>query len=308
MWDFELLSATRAVERTMPFVFYRLLMYLAISLAYLIAALAGAGTAVAIGSLSRNPFALANLGALMGFAFCGWLLWKARKALLFRITGRHLGLLAELTRGTSLPDGKAQLARAKQIGDAYFRTPALIFELRQRVRDILFAIAENRAANAFAAITQPVLAKGSARLAGLIGTYWDEAVLGTSLVSEAQDPWRSVHAALLAFPRRVDRLLKNGIYLIVFEYAGLLAIFLLLLAPIRALAADLPLPPGLWPYVFALLLAWSIKSAFLRPIALAAMIQVYTRSEDGSTPAPGAETLPRNISDKMEALREKAGS
>ena len=62
MWNFNLLSATRTVEATMPFMLYRL----AVCLGVAFAALIGAGTFIAFAAFSAKPGGAANVGALMG--------------------------------------------------------------------------------------------------------------------------------------------------------------------------------------------------------------------------------------------------
>ena len=69
------------------------------------------------------------------------------------------------------------------------------------------------------------------------------------------------------------------------------------------------LMPGAWSaggFVFALLLAWSIKAALLEPLAITCMMQVYFRSTGHQTPDPEWEARLEQLSARFRELKERA--
>lgn len=54
MFRLDILAATRTLEKTMPFILYRLLLCLGVGLTFLLATLIGAGTIIAFSALAKN--------------------------------------------------------------------------------------------------------------------------------------------------------------------------------------------------------------------------------------------------------------
>jgi len=109
MWDFDLMAAVRAIEKSMAYVLYRFAICLGAALGYLLATLAGAGTLVGFGSLAKHASSLGPLGAIIGFALIAWLMYKLRPTWLNAVNVRQLALLSDQERGEMLPGGKAQI-------------------------------------------------------------------------------------------------------------------------------------------------------------------------------------------------------
>lgn len=273
MWDYSLLTATRSIETSMPFVLYRLLVYLGVSLAYLFGALAGAGTLIAFASFVAKPSSVASFGAALGFCGCGYLMYKLRGGLLFNVKAGHLALLAEQSRNAKLPEGKAQIDFAKHAAAARF-SPAVFTEAGVLVGQVAAELAASRwpfVRN----LQNQALARVLAGLAAHVARAGNQAILALQFLSADDNPWKSARTGLVLLYRHFPELLKYQSISVLFEYLGLLAAFFVMLYPVDAVASSLPVNPGIWRYVFALVFAWSLKSAFFTPIATAAMAKLY---------------------------------
>jgi hypothetical protein len=306
MWDFSLLAATRSIETSMPFVLYRLLVYLGVGLAYLLGTLAGAGTLIAFASFSANPIAVANFGGILSFIGIALLVHQLRGLLFFGVKAGNLALLAEQARGVKLAEGWAQVDYAKQAAAQAFPSPALFFEVSRSTGQALQALPSTHW-RPLAGLKPPALARVADFLAGCLVRSGAHASLILHFLKNRENPWQSAQTALVFQARYFAELLKYRLYTLLFEYLGLLAAIVLMLYPINAAASALPAAVGAWRFVFALVFGWSLKAAFFEPIATAAMAGLYLKLAEREPPATEAEigTLAEQ-SPAFRSIREKA--
>jgi hypothetical protein len=305
MWNFNLLAATRTVEAAMPFMLYRLGICLAVAFACLFAALAGAGTFIAFASFSSKPSSVASFGAALGLAALLFLLHRFRAGLFFNIKAGHLALLARLAAGEKLPQGKAQIELAKQSAAEVFPSSAGFVEIGEAVRAVLRVLPAGHCPY-LGKVSNPQAAALLARLAGWAAGSGEQALLALCFVEGRKNPWQAVQAGLLAHLRHYDSLPKNRGFLMAFEYLGLLAAFAAMLYPADSVASMLPVDVGVWRYVFALIFAWSLKTAFLEPIATTALAGLYfdwVQEEGGEAEARALEASGA----AFRKIAEKAG-
>ncbi|HWP00275.1 MAG TPA: hypothetical protein VNL74_06575 [Methylococcus sp.] len=270
MWDFHLLAATRTIEKNTAFVLHRWLVYLGVGVAYIFGALAGAGTAVGIASLSSNPTAFANLGAWLGLILVGWLMYRFRDYFLINIKARNAALLAAKSLHYHVPKGKAQIEYARDFVAERIPQPQELTKSMHLVRRVLRNLPDFTQG-------QPVSALASwlRRLTGWLLTEDDLTILGYHFVQPQASVWHSVREGLLHYAASFSKLFRNRAYLFGFGWLGMIAAFPVLLVPVRNIAAALPIDPGPWPTIFALILAWTLKAAFLDSIAMAAMFELF---------------------------------
>jgi hypothetical protein len=103
-------------------------------------------------------------------------------------------------------------------------------------------------------------------------------------------------------------MLKNAAWLTLIVYGLSFLVFLVMLAPAALVAY---LVPGSWSaggIVFAILFAWSVKSALLEPFAVTCIMEVYFRTIEGQQPDPAWEAKLEQLSTKFSSLKEKAAS
>lgn len=289
MWDYNLMSALQTVEKTMGFVLHRWLVFLAVAGGFLFATVAGAGTAVGIGSLSSNALAFGHFGAIASFAAFGFLVFKLRRTLYLSVRLPHLLLLKHICRaGQTLPEGRAQLNFARAGIAEQTVNRATVWEIRQSAAAVMsdwtahLRSQGSEATRLSAAITRllALRAKGDADL-----------VVTELLDHPGANAWQTARDTLLRLAKNSALLEKNGLTLIAFEAVGWLLAYLLLLLGFQKIAAALPFPAGYWPHVFAFLFGWNIKASFLEPTVQAALLQVPLKPVDPEEADVLAETL-----------------
>jgi hypothetical protein len=290
MWDFNLLAATRAFESTTPFLLYRLAVCLGVGLGCLLAALMGAGTLIAFASFSANPGGMASVGAALGLCGFAFVAYKFRAGLFFAMRAGHLALLAELAKGAKLPQGRAQVDLAKDLAARRYSPSSEFFEILRAVGQVLQSLPA-RHCPFLGKIANKELAAFLGKAGGFLLQTGAPALLALSFL-DAGNPWQSARRGLILNLRRFDAMAKNRFYLLGFEYLGLIAAYAAMLYPVDSAAAMLPVEAGLWRYAFALILAWTLKAAFLDPIATTALAGVYfdlARREGEETEAEARE-------------------
>ena len=307
MWNFNLLSATRTVEATMPFMLYRLAVCLGVAFAALFAALIGAGTFIAFASFSAKPGGAANVGALMGLGGLAFFLYRYRSSLFFNLQAGHLALLAELAWGEKLPHGKQLVELAKQKATQRFPNAADFFEVDVSVSAVLRGLPVKHCPY-LGQVSNPNVADILGKLTGWLAQTGDQALLCLSFVAKETNPWESARTGLVLHVRHFDMLTRNRMYLLAFEYLGLLAAFIAMLYPANSIASMLPVDVGAWRYGFALLFAWSLKVAFLEPIATTALADLYfdLAKHEGGASDEEVRTLASD-SPAFSKIVEKAG-
>lgn len=290
MWDFNLLSATRTLEKSMAFVLHRWLIYLGVGLAYIFGAIIGAGTTIGVGSLSSNPTAFAAAGAWIGMGVVGWVLYKFRNGFLTGVQARNAALLGAEALKEPIPKGKGQIDFAR--GRVAERLPAL-----QALSPLIAAI--RTVSSALPGWKEPPPQTQPQRwllqAKGLLATTETLTLLGYHFAHPANGFARSARDGLLILAAHFPTILRNRLYLFGFGWLGCFATFPVLLVAVQSILAGLPLDPGLWPYVFAFLLAWTIKAAFLDAIALAAMLDFFLKLPEPENGAELADVLARDF-------------
>ncbi len=307
MWNFSLLAATRSIETSMPFVLYRFMVYLGISLALLFGTLAGAGTLIAFSSFSAKPTALASVGAVLGFAGLAYLLYRFRGSALFNAQAGTLALLVEQTRVAKLPEGKAQIEFAKKAAAERF-TPSSFVQMGSALGQALQALPTppcpmlERAGN-------PTLTQAGKWLSGLLSRLCGPAIMALNFAdAAAANPWKSAERGLVIHAAHSEALLKFRLYGLLFELASLAAAFALMLYPVNYFISLLPVDVGFWRYVFALAFASSLEGAFFNPIVTAAMAQLYLAQDKALGQDVGSQAAA--LAEQNEAIRlihDKAG-
>ncbi|QJD28837.1 hypothetical protein [Methylococcus geothermalis] len=290
MWDFSLLSATRTLEKSMAFVLHRWLIYLGVGLAYIFGAIIGAGTTIGIGSLSSNPTAFAAAGAWVGMGIVGWVLYKFRNAFLTGVQARNAALLGAEALKQPIPKGKGQIEFARSRVAERFPAPQELNSVLAAMRAVLFALPGWRETPPQ---TQPQ--RWLLQAKGMLASTETLTLLGYHFAHPANDLRQSAREGLLILAAHFPKILRNRLYLFAFGWLGCLVTFPVMLVAVRSILAGLPLDPGIWPYVFAFLLAWTIKSAFLDAIALAAMLDFFLKLPAPENGAELADVLARDF-------------
>lgn len=308
MWDFNLMAAARLMGRTSPFIFLRLLVYVGITLAYIVVTGLGAGIGYGLSSMGEGEGGGAAIGGLLGFAIVSGILYWAREYLLYLIKAGHIAVLVELMQGRELPAGRSQIEHGQQVVKERFKEASVLFGVDQLIKGILRLL--NRMVMS---VSRLIPIPALEQLAGIVNriittslTYVDEVMLGYNIKTGSDNPWQSSKDALILYAQNYKVMLKNAVFLMLFMYVSAFVIFLLVLGPVAGIAALFPGSLGFWSFLSAALLAWSLKAALLEPLAVTAMMEVYFKTIEGQTPNPEWDEKLSQASDKFRELSQKA--
>jgi hypothetical protein len=310
MWDFSLTNAAKLMGRTSPFIVLRLLVYVGIALAYILATGIGAGIGYGVTAMGDGDGSGTFLGGLLGFGIVSGVLYWAREYLLYLIKAGHIAVLVELLQGRELPSGRGQIDHGQKVVKERFKEASILFGVDQLIKGILRML--NRMVMSISRIIPiPGLEKVAGAINGVINTsltYVDEVMLAYNIKTGSDNPWQSSKDALILYAQNYKTMLKNAVFLMVFMYASAFVIFLVILLPVAAIATLFPGSVGTWSFLSAALLAWSIKAALLEPLAVTAMMDVYFKTIEGQTPNPEWDQKLSSASDKFRELSQKAAS
>lgn len=313
MWDFNIGSAIGLMMRTLPFILLRLAVYFGITLAYIVMTAIGAGIGFGIGALGDAGFrALTTFwGGFIGFGIFGAIMYWAREYLLYLVKAGHIAVLVELIDDNpATAAGSSQIAHGRQVVKERFAQASVLFAVDQLVKGVLAALV-GMVRGTLSVLPMP----GVQQLGGILAAFLrvavgfvDEVILAHGIRTRSDNPWGSARDALVLYGQNYKTMFKNAAWLAAIIYGLSVLVFLVMLAPAALLVH---LMPGAWSaggFVFALLLAWSIKAALLEPLAITCMMQVYFRSTGHQTPDPEWEARLEQLSARFRELKERAAN
>ena len=309
MWDFRIGTALGLMAKTLPFILFRLAVYIGVALAYVLMTGVGAGVGWGIGGFGDEGFRAASTfwGGFAGFGIVGVIMYVLREYLLYMVKAGHIAVLVELLEGQSLPQGRSQIQHATASVKERFGQASALFAVDQLIKGVLkaltglvrgvFRLLPIPGAQQFLRVVQMFL-----RIA--VG-FIDEVILAYSFRTRADDPWGASRDGLVLYGQNLKPMFKNAAWLALIVYGLSFVIFLVMLAPAAAVAY---LIPGGWSatgVVVALLFAWSVKVAVLEPFAITCMMQAYFKAIEGQTPDPEWEAKLDGLSRKFRKLKNR---
>lgn len=288
MWDFSIATTLSLVLRTWPFVLLRLVVYAAIAGGFVAGTGLGAGTGFAIGLAfaGDGPATGGLIGALAGFGLVCGVLWWVRQYLVYLVKAGHVAAMDALLHGRVLPGGRAQIDYALAMVKARFVAVNVLFAIDLLIRGVVralvgllnlltFWIPGFRALNAFLdAVLKVAL--------GLV----DEIILALIIRRADAPPAQAARDGLVLYAQNAGPLVRNAVFIALFEYVAAALIFVFLLGPAIGLAYALPGPLSGFGVVFAFIAAWALKAALLEPLSIAALLQAYDSVTAGQSPDP----------------------
>jgi len=310
MWDFSVGRALSLMFQTLPFVLLRMAVYFGAALAYVLVTGAGAGIGWGIGGFGDGGFqASATLwGGVIGFGIVGAVMYLAREYVLYIVKAGHIAVLVKLLDGEQMPEGRSQVAYARQEVTKRFAQASVLFGVDQLVKGVLRAIT-----GLVRGIMSILPIPGAKQFVSIIHAFLriavgfiDEVILAYAIRTKSDNAWASAQTGLVLYAQNYKPMLKNAAWLALIVYGLSFVVFLVMLAP-AALAVYLI--PGAWSaggIVFALIFAWAVKAALLEPFAITCMMEVYFRTIAGQAPDPAWEAKLDSLSAKFTKLKEKA--
>ena len=310
MKDFGFREVLGLMVKTAPFLVFRLLIYLGITVGFVVFAGVGAGIGYGIGSIAGQPGGGGLLGGLVGFGIAGGVLHLLREYLLYIVKAGHIAVLVEVSEGRGIPGGKAQITWAREKVQERFVQSTVLFGVDQLIKGILRAF--NRA---FLSIASFIPIPGLQKMVNILNTivnlsltYLDEVILAYLMKTRATNPWGASRTALILYAQNYKAFVKNAAWLAAFIWGLTALVFLLVLGPAALIVNLLPGTAGILPLILALVLAWGIKQAVIEPIGMTALMQVFFKVTAGKTPNPEWESKLNSVSSKFKELTDKARS
>lgn len=280
----QLLTATRILERTMPATVRRMLLYGAIALAHLSSILLGAGTFYGLASFAKNPGIWGQLGATLGLVACFYVVRKARPILFYRVDLVHLAAMVKRLTGQDLPSGKEQLEQLDLFISRWFSSATESLACYRKIQQFAVEVGASLSPlSRLCVLPKPLawwLQTGLATV--LSGKSHAEALLALAVRGEGVGDLRYGAAVLCQHYRQV---FQHSLIASAFVYGLALFAFWLFLKPVAWVDDALPSDFGFWQYVFALILTYWIKAAFLDPIATAALTIKLLQLEEQTAPS-----------------------
>lgn len=310
MKDFQIGEIIALLSRSAAFLVFRFLIYLGITLAYVLGAGAGAGTGWLVGSIGDNAAGFSAWGGLIGFGLVGAAVYLLREYLLYLVKAGHIAVLVELMAGREVPGGRGQIDHAQAIVKQRFGEASVLFAVDQLVKGVINAF--NRV---FFTIASFLPIPGSQGLVKFLNTvlrlsltYLDEVILAYNIRTGSDDPWSSSRSALILYAQNYKAFLKNAFFLAFVIWGLTFLVFLVALAPAAGLVALFPGSAGALSLVIALVFAWAIKQAVIEPFGMVALMQVFEKVTAGQTPDPEWEAKLESLSSKFGELTSRAGA
>jgi hypothetical protein len=310
MFNFSARVSLRLMAQTAPFVIFRMIVYFAIAVAYVLVTGVGAGIGYGIGGLGEPDFQASATfwGGGIGFALTAGIIYLLREYTLYIVKAGHIAVLVEALDGRTLPPGKGQIGYAREIVQRHFGDASLLFGVDLIVKGVINAIT-----GLLQGLMRLLPIPGLDRIMGVVRAYLrvavgllDEIMLAYILRCRSANPWTSAREALVLYGQNARPMLVDAAWVTLFVYGLSLIVFLVMLAPA---AAVVYLIPGAWSaggVVFALLFAWAVKVSLIEPFAIACLLQTFFKVTEGQTPDPEWEARLEGVSGKFRKLGEQA--
>jgi len=308
MIDFRTGQILGLLARTTPFLLLRLVVYIGITLAYILAVGVGGGLGALFGKIGGSGGGGAAFGGLIGFGIVSGLLWWAREYLLYLVKAGHIAVLVELMDGKPVPGGKGQIDYASGIVKQHFTTSSMLFGLNQLIRGILKAF--NRLTLSIASMLPiPGLDAVVKLIDAIINTglsHLDQVILAQILRARDGNPWAVARDCTVLYAQNAKGALKNAVFLTFLVWGLTLLILFLVAAPIATAVGLFHVHAGFVTFLLAVIAALSLKAALIDPFATVALIQVYDKITQGQTPNPQWSAKLESMSAKFRELTQKA--
>jgi hypothetical protein len=310
MWDFSIGRSFALMGKTLPFVLFRLVVYVGIAVAYVLATGVGAGVGFGVGSFWGEDGQAGGViwGGVLGFGLTAAVLYFLREYILYVVKAGHIAVLVELIDGREVPDGQGQIQYATTVVKARFVETSVLFAIDQLVKGVLRAIiglVQGLAALLPIPGLQQIIGLVRAFLQIAVG-FVDEVILAYAIRTNATNPWQSAQTALVLYAQNYKPMIKNAAWLVVITYGLALLVFIVMLAPAAAIVAIFQNGWGAASIVFAIVFAWAVKAALLEPFAICCMMQAYFKAIEGQTPDPEWDAKLTSVSKKFQEIKNKA--
>lgn len=307
MWDFKIKEVLATLWKTKEFVIFRFLVYMAITVAYIVATGAGGGIGYLLGKTANNDGAGIFYGMIGGFSLVGGVTYYFREYLLYLVNAGHIAVLVKRYDGETMPEDKSQVKYAQEVVKQRFAESSVLFGVDQIIKGVLKTFSR-----IFSGIMSfiPFVPQGLVKfINGVVSmslTYVDEVILAYYIRNNSENPWEDARKALILYAQNYKTFLKNALFLTVFSWVLSLLVIIVVFAPLAGLMSLTGYTGGFWVFVLAIVVAWGIKAALIDPFAMTALMHVFFKVTEGQEPNPEWEAKLEQKSKKFVELKNKA--
>jgi hypothetical protein len=305
--DHGLMTACGLLIRTMPYAFARFGILLAYSVACIIWMIVAFGGAAWFGTHIAGAF------GVLWFVLCivgvGWFWGTVLRYALHLLACGHVAVLTELiVRGQVGNGSESMLSYGKRVVLARFGEANILFGMNMLVRGIL-----NTFHRTLDWIDQMIPIPGLESLSSLVTMilraatrYLDKVILSYNLARNDGNSWVGAREGLVYYAQNAKPILMTSIWIVILERVLTVVLWLLLLAPAAAITVMLPTSVrqsgGIVTVLIAILLAGTLRSAFIKPLFLIMMmVRFHTLAENQPINQAWDDRLAA-VSDKFSTL------
>lgn len=307
MVDFKFGQVMSTLWKTKEFVLFRFLIYMGITLAYIIGTGAGGGIGYLVGSVGEGKETGLFYGMVGGFSLVSGVLYYVREYLLYLVKAGHIAVIVKHLDNEPMPEGKGQIKYAQEVVKERFKESSVLFGVDQLIKGVLKTF--NRIFSGIMSflpiIPQPIV-KFVNGVINMSLTYVDEVILAYYIRNNSENPWEDSRKALVLYAQNYKTFLKNAVFLTIITWVLSLLVLLIVFGPLAALFSMIGYTGNIWVIIIAIVTAWGIKSALIDPIAMTALMQVFFKVTEGQEPNPEWEAKLERGSKKFVALKDKA--
>jgi uncharacterized membrane protein YhaH (DUF805 family) len=139
--------------------------------------------------------------------------------------------------------------------------------------------------------------------------YLDKVILSYNLARNDQDPWRGAREGIVYYCQNAKPILKTSVWIVILERLLSFVVWLVLLTPAAAITVMLPASVresgGIVTVVIAVLLAATVRAAFIKPLFLIMMMVRFHALIENQPINQEWDTRLSGISDKFRTLGEQ---
>lgn len=280
MRDASLSAASGLLMRTMPYALMRFAVMLAFTVATIIWICIAVGGAAFLGAHIAPIFGFVWLVICLGGFGYAW--WGVLRYGLHLIACGHVAVLTELiTKGTVSNGSESMFTYGRRIVTERIGQVSLLFGLNAMVRGILESFHRS-----LDWISEMLPIPGLESIANLVNVilkaatrYLDKAIFSYGLARGGDDPWAAAREGIIYYAQNAKPILKTSIWVVILERVLSLVMWIVLLAPAAAITLMLPASVrstgSIVSVLIALLLAGSVRSAFVKPLFLIMILVRY---------------------------------
>ena len=270
MIDF--LLATQRVESTMGLTLYRLLRYMKLALAYLLATSLAAGSGFAMGAWIKSSGAGGLLGAAAGFGLCTYFIYWSRRGRLYNLWAPHLTLFGRLAKEQTIPAGKKQLEAGMQQVQHLFDKSSDLLNLHSQSAAVVSELFIDKFKLKSIA-SMPVIGAWLTIKLNFLSASLRDALLTLSLNEETKNPWETMQKNLVLVANHLGSIQRSMLMVLIMQIVSAVLAFVVWYVGVDWLADKWPdVNMTGWKILVTGLLTWIMYAAFIYPIAVNAML------------------------------------